>query len=64
MTPDEQAATGSVPNWLEPLIDRIAAAEGSETLAAIFDDLRTEHGSTEAGRRWWAAFGSSDASAT
>ena len=64
MTPDEQRATGSGPDWLEPLIDRVIAAEGPEALAAVFEDLRAELGSAEAGRRWWAAFGASDASAT
>jgi hypothetical protein len=55
---------GSTPEWLDPLIAEINAAAGSDPLAAIFDRLRTEHGSEEAGRRWWAAFGASDASAT
>ncbi len=55
---------GSVPEWLDPLIETINAAKGSEALAAIFERLRVDYGPEEAGRRWWAAFGASDASAT
>lgn len=55
---------GSAPEWLEPLIETINAADNPETLAAAFERLRAEHGPEEAGRRWWAAFGASDASAT
>ena len=32
--------------------------------AVVFDRLRRTHGPEEAGRRWWAAFGATDASAT
>lgn len=53
------------PDWLVALIDEIERARGdSDALGAIFDRLRAEHGATEAGRRWWAAFGATDASAT
>lgn len=50
-------------DWLDPLIDEIAAADTAER-AEIFVRLRDEHGPEEAGRRWWAAFGATDASAT
>lgn len=53
------------PDWLGPLVAEIrAAAEDPERLAATFDRLRVEHGAAEAGRRWWAAFGASDATHT
>lgn len=51
--------------WLEPLVDAIsAAADEPDELGALFAQLQTELGEAEAGRRWWAAFGASDASAT
>jgi hypothetical protein len=53
------------PDWLDPLVGEIReAADDAEALAAIFERLRSEHGRNEAGRRWWAVFGASDASAT
>ena len=53
------------PDWLDPLIGRIAdAADDADALAAIFEALTADHGAEEASRRWWAAFGASDASAT
>ena len=52
-------------DWLEPLIDRIDAAAGDPTeLDSLFAELRAAHGGAEASRRWWAAFGATDASAT
>lgn len=53
------------PDWLGPLIGEIRDAAGdADLLSAIFERLRDEHGPDEAGRRWWAAFGATDASAT
>ena len=53
------------PDWLESLIDRIDRAAGDPTrLDELFTELRSTHGPAEASRRWWAAFGASDASAT
>lgn len=55
----------AAPDWLDSLIDQIDRAEGDPlTLHTLFADLRSTHGAAEAGRRWWAAFGASDASAT
>jgi hypothetical protein len=52
-------------DWFDPLVDEIrTAADSPDELAALFEHLRTAHGASEAGRRWWAAFGASDASAT
>ena len=53
------------PDWLDPLIAEIReAADDPDALGTIFERLRKTHGPDEAGRRWWAAFGASDASAT
>lgn len=53
------------PDWLAALIEEIERAQGdAEVLGEIFSRLRAEHGGSEAGRRWWAAFGATDASAT
>lgn len=53
------------PDWLEGLVAEIEQAGGDAVvLGAVFERLRGEFGATEAGRRWWAAFGSTDASAT
>ena len=41
-----------------------AAGGDPDALTEVFDRLRRAHGSEEAGRRWWAAFGATDASAT
>lgn len=55
----------SAPGWYEPLVAEIHAAGGDpDALTDVFDRLRRAHGSEEAGRRWWAAFGATDASAT
>ncbi|MEM9518957.1 MAG: hypothetical protein AAGA37_06545 [Actinomycetota bacterium] len=55
----------SPPDWLEALIDRIGEASGDVIqLETLFDRLRSDHGAAEASRRWWAAFGASDASPT
>lgn len=57
--PDEQ------PQWLDPLVDELEAAAGDpDHLAEIYSRLVADLGTEEAGRRWWAAFGSSDASHT
>jgi hypothetical protein len=51
--------------WLEPLNAAISAAGGrADELALVFDRLQTDLGADEAGRRWWAAWGATDASAT
>ncbi len=51
--------------WLDPLITELRRAHDSPfELAAIFDRLKSEVGPEEAGRRWWMAFGASDASST
>ena len=51
--------------WLEPLIVELrAAGDDAERLAEIFARLVAEVGPEEAGARWWAAFGASDASNT
>jgi len=52
------------PDWLEPLINEIGAADSPDVLGVIFERLREDLGPGEAGRRWWAAFGASDASPT
>ena len=55
----------STPPWLADLVDEIAQAAGdADRLGAVFERLRREVGAAEAGRRWWAAFGATDASAT
>jgi hypothetical protein len=53
------------PDWLDPLIDRIddAGGDGAQ-LDRLFARLRSDLGPTEASRRWWAAFGATDASDT
>ena len=53
------------PDWLPALIAEIERAQGDDAaLGAIFARLQAEHGAAEAGRRWWAAFGATDASPT
>ena len=55
----------SEPDWFEPLVAEIrAAGDDPDARADVFDRLRRTHGPEEAGRRWWAAFGATDASAT
>ena len=55
----------STPAWLEALVAEIEQADGdADRLGAAFERLRRELGAAEAGRRWWAAFGATDASAT
>ena len=55
----------STPPWLADLVDEIEQAAGdADRLGAVFERLRREVGAAEAGRRWWAAFGATDASAT
>ena len=59
------AGDGGEPDWFDSLLADIReAADSPDRLAAIFEQLRTELGGEEAGRRWWAAFGASDASNT
>ena len=61
----DAGAVAAPPDWLESLIDRIDRAAGDPTrLDELFTELRSTHGPAEASRRWWAAFGASDASAT
>lgn len=61
----DAGGVASSPDWLEPLIDRIDAAAGDPAeLDSLFAELRAAHGGAEASRRWWAAFGATDASAT
>lgn len=50
-------------DWLEPLVDEISAADETDR-RAIFIRLLDEFGAAEAGRRWWAASGATDASPT
>lgn len=53
------------PDWLDGLIDRIDHAGGdTAALEALYAELCSTLGGAEASRRWWAAFGASDASAT
>ena len=50
---------------IDELTEQIAAADGDASeLAAIFAELHASLGPAEAGRRWWAAFGATDASPT
>jgi hypothetical protein len=57
--------TPGPPDWLAPLTAEIAAAGNRpDDLALVFERLRSGLGADEAGRRWWAAFGATDASAT
>lgn len=57
--------TARASDWLEPLTTEIAAAAGRPVeLAGVFEQLRIDQGADEAGRRWWAAWGATDASAT
>ena len=52
-------------DWLEPLTTEIAAAAGRpDELADVFERLLIDQGADEAGRRWWAAWGATDASPT
>jgi len=58
-------ATATSSDWLGPLLDEIATAAGrTDELADVFERLRIDQGADEAGRRWWAAWGATDASPT
>jgi hypothetical protein len=58
-------ADPSEADWFEPLLADLRAAGDSPTrLAEIFERLKTDLGAEEAGHRWWAAFGATDASNT
>ena len=60
-----EPVSGEQAVWLEPLIAELdAAADSPARLAEIFERLKAELGAAEAGRRWWGAFGASDASHT
>lgn len=53
------------PDWLAPLAEELRGiADFPEKLAARFERLRAELGAAEAGHRWWAVFGASDAAPT
>ena len=46
------------------MVELRAAGDDPARLAEIFARLVTDVGAEEAGARWWAAFGASDASNT